>query len=127
MAKTGGVEMNKRTWVVPTTRLLFFINAGLWLILAATSILHMTQEYPGQMAMYTIIGVLMVGNAFAMFLSGWGLVCYPWLFYPLGLVVLLVNIPLTLTDEFGFFDLVTLVIDLALLALLVTQRKKFYQ
>jgi hypothetical protein len=121
------MEMDKRAWAVPITRFLFYINAGLWLILAANSILHMTQEYPGHMAMYAFLGVLMVGNAAAMLLCGWGLVRYPWLFYPLGLVVLLVNIPLTLTDEFGFFDLVTLIIDLALLALLVTQRKKFYQ
>ena len=42
-----------------------------------------------------------------------------------ALAVLLANIILTITDEFGLFDLITLVIDLAILVLLILSRSYY--
>jgi hypothetical protein len=105
---------------------LFFVNAGIWLILSAYTLLRLTAKYPGDQIAYVIIGVMMLGNAAAMLLSGWGLSQAPRLAFPFGFLVLLVNIPLTLTDEFGLVDLVTLILDLVLLGMLVVNRKRFY-
>ena len=112
--------------VVPVTQALFFINAGIWVVLGFDILLRMTPKYPDMQVAYLIIGVLMLGNAAAMLLSGWGLDRFPRLAFPFGILVLLVNIPLTVTDEFGVWDLITLAIDLALLGLMVANRKRFY-
>ncbi len=73
------------------------------------------------------IAILMFGNAGALLIAGlWlgRLSKWAWLF---ALAVLFVNILLTVTDEFGALDLITLVIDLAIVALLVGTRKTFWQ
>ncbi|MBP6470897.1 MAG: hypothetical protein KBE23_14785 [Chloroflexi bacterium] len=44
-----------------------------------------------------------------------------------ALAVLLVNIVLTVTDQFGLFDLLTLLLDLIILALLLAGRRQFLQ
>jgi hypothetical protein len=111
--------------IVPVIQGLFFINAGIWLVIAINTLLRMTLKYPDLILGYSIIGVLMLGNTAAMLLSGWGLDRFPRLAFPFGILVLLVNIPLTVTDEFGVSDLVTLLIDLALLGLMVVNRRLF--
>ena len=72
-----------------------------------------------------LIVVLMFGNAGAMLLSGWGLRRRNRWFYALALAVLCVNIILTFTDQVGIYDWITLIIDLAILAILVRMRKEF--
>ena len=113
--------------IVPVIQSLFFINTGIWIVLGINILLSMTQKYPDQTVAYIIIGVLMLGNAAAMLLSGWGLTRFPRLAFPFSILVLLVNIPLSVTDEFGAVDLITLLIDLVLLGLLVTNRRLFNQ
>jgi hypothetical protein len=78
----------------------------------------------GQPIMLLVIAVLMLGNAGAMVVAGAGLStrwrrpAYYW-----GLAVLAINIILTFRDQFGVFDLLTLLFDLALLGLLIAARK----
>ena len=79
----------------------------------------------GQQSAALIVGILMVGNAGAMLVSGIGLGKRSRLFYLFALGVLLVNLVLTVTDEFGLLDLLTGVLDLALLGLLITIRDRY--
>ncbi len=104
---------------------LFFINTGIWLVIGIFTLLRMTQKYPDLVVVYAIIGVLMLGNAAAMLVSGWGLSRFPRLAFPFGILLLLVNIPLSVSDELGAVDLITLAIDLLLLGLLVANRRLF--
>ena len=54
-----------------------------------------------------------------MALSAWGLGRGQTIFIYFALAVLLVNIILTFTDQFGLFDFLTLVIDVVLLELVI--------
>ena len=99
---------------------LFFLNALIWAILG---ILTLTSP---QQKIMLIIGIMMFGNAGAMLLSAWLLGKKRKAFYFFALAVLLVNILLTFTDQFGLPDLLTLLIDLILLTILLIKRKSFY-
>jgi hypothetical protein len=101
---------------------LFFANALIWLILGIASLVRLAS---GQGLTPVIIAVLMFGNAGAMLVSGLGIGTRQRRYFYLALAVLAVNILLTFTDQFGLLDFVTLVIDLALLALLVTSRAHY--
>ena len=72
-----------------------------------------------------LLGMLMVGNGAVLAAVGFGLNERPKLFYWLGLAVLAVNILLTFTDQFGFWDLATLLIDLVVFSLLISERKHY--
>ena len=69
-----------------------------------------------------MIGILMFGNAAAMLLAGLGLATRRRLAFYFAIFILLVNIILTLTDQFGALDLATLVIDAILLGILFASR-----
>jgi hypothetical protein len=69
----------------------------------------------------------MFGNMAAMLVCGIGIGTPNKLFYYLALFVLAVNIILTVTDEFGFFDFSTLLIDIVLLALVIVTRHRYAQ
>lgn len=72
-----------------------------------------------------IIAALMLGNAAAMWVSGYGLGKNRKIFYYFGIVVLFVNLVLTVTDQVGLIDWITLVIDLVLAGLFLATRKSY--
>lgn len=71
-----------------------------------------------------VVSLLMIGNAGAMLAAGIGIGRRRRLNYGFAFLVLAVNIVLTLTDQFGLLDVVTLVIDLILLGLLIGLMKQ---
>jgi hypothetical protein len=75
--------------------------------------------------MLGIMAMLMFVNAVVLIWIGWGIGKSQRLYYYFGLLVLAGNIFLTLTDEFGIFDLVTLIINASLLVLLIVTRSKY--
>lgn len=104
---------------------LFFLNALIWLGFGLYTLWGMAGRYPGHITVY-IIGILMLGNVGAMLLSGFLLGRQNnWFFY-FAIFVLVINIILTVTDQFGFFDFITLVIDLVLLGILISIRKQYF-
>lgn len=100
---------------------LFVINAAIWIAFGTSTLVRME----GQGVVAWVLAVLMFGNAGAMLLSGWGLAKQKGSFFYLAVAVLAVNIVLTITDEFGPFDLIVLLIDLALLVLLIETRARY--
>ena len=108
---------------VRAAQALLGVNAIIWLLFGVTSITRMTRQYPEQGTYYLIVGVLMFANVAAMLVSAW-LAGRPrkWGFF-LVLAVLLANILLTFTDQVGFFDIATLLLDLVILFLLFSQRR----
>jgi hypothetical protein len=107
-----------------TAQTLFFINAAIWLVFGFYTLFRMANRYPGHIMVY-IVGVLMLGNVTAMALCGFLLGKKNKWFFFLALFVLAANILLTFTDQFGFFDLATLVLDLVLFAILISIRKQY--
>ena len=72
-----------------------------------------------------VIAALIFGNAGAMLIAGIGIGRKNrWLYY-FGILVLLANIVLTFTDQFGWLDFVTLVFDVFLLGFIVFGRAHF--
>jgi len=68
---------------------------------------------------------LMFVNALLLIWIAWGIGTGNKLYYFFGILVLAGNIFLTFTDEFGLFDLLTLIVNIILLVLLIVTRSKY--
>jgi hypothetical protein len=110
---------------VRTAQILFFINAAIWLILGIASLLRMSQGQQGEYLVSSVMGILMFGNAGVMALCGILLGKQRRLFLYMTIGVLAINVLLTLTDQVGALDLITLTIDVILLGLLYLTRSNF--
>jgi hypothetical protein len=106
---------------VKIAQILFYLIGGIWLVLAAITFINRG----GMQSGYWLIALLMVGNGAALIMIGLGLRKYRRLFFRLGLALVAVNILLTFTDQFGLWDLLTLIIDLALFNVLILNRRHF--
>ncbi len=111
--------------ILKTTKALFYLNTAIWFLFGVTILGGIFGTLAVQGYVRVIIALLMFGNAAAMFLAGWGLGRDSRWFYILALMVIIVNIALTFTDQVGLLDWITLGIDLILLVLLVSFRKAF--
>ena len=108
---------------ITLAQVLFFLNTLIWIFFM---ILFLSdQASPGDPVSSWVIPTLMAGNALAMLACGVGLRKRNRLFYYLALVVIGVNLLLTVTDQVGLFDYITLLIDLVILVLLVAARGAF--
>lgn len=100
---------------VRAAQILFYLIGGIWLVLSLFTMVRGNW----------ILAVMMVGNGGVLVAVGLGLNKYRKLSFRLGIAVLAVNILLTFTDQFGYFDLATVLIDLGLFILLLINRKYY--
>jgi hypothetical protein len=117
--------MLKSPNVVTVSQLLLILNAAVWLVLGAWYLIPLFGEVGGPAISAWILTGLMLANALAMLLLAWGIVKRRRLVYYLALALILVNILLSVTDEFGPLDLVSLMLGLAILVLLVAGRRQY--
>jgi hypothetical protein len=108
---------------VQAAQFLFYINAAIWLLLGITTLVRLASGATDQTMTMWVVGILALSNGAAMLLAGIGIGKPNRLFFIFALAVLALNIILTFTDEFGILDLLTLLMDLVLLALLIVVRK----
>jgi lysylphosphatidylglycerol synthetase-like protein (DUF2156 family) len=108
---------------ITLAQVLFFLNAAVWIFFLVLFLSD--QAHPGNALSSLVIPILMGGNALAMLACGIGLGRRSRIFYYLSLAVMAVNILLTVTDQVGLFDYITLLLDLVILILLVAIRKGF--
>ncbi len=101
---------------------LLVLNAAIWLSFGTISLIRMKANTSLPDFVLLIIAVLMLGNAGAFLLSAWALRTRLRGAFWLTLTVLLVNIVLTFTDQFGWFDFATLLLDLIIFGLLLRDR-----
>jgi|PlaIllAssembly_1097288.scaffolds.fasta_scaffold599304_2 hypothetical protein len=104
----------------------FFFNAVIWTILGVYSILR-TAGKPDQSIMMLVIAILMFGNVGAFIFCGLTIGKKSRIFYLVCILVLAVNITLSITDEVGLLDLITLLVDLVILGFLLAGRKQLIQ
>lgn len=107
-------------------RLLFYANAAIWMPAAAITVVRAAGGTPEQRASAIALTVLMFANAVAMVLSALGLARRSRWFYLFAVAVVVVNLLLTWTDQVGWPDVVTGVLDLVLLGLLVVVRREYW-
>lgn len=125
------VPPEKTELAVRWAQILFYVNAAIWLAFGLLGLILPVEGNQASAMTRGIVAVMMFANAGTMALIGWALAKRPQhparlrLVYYLALVVLLVNIVLTVTDQFGLLDLLVLLVDLALLALLLFRRSAY--
>ncbi|MFZ2486536.1 MAG: hypothetical protein WAZ19_00310 [Anaerolineae bacterium] len=99
-------------------RVLFVINALVWLSFAFGMARRAGIADQEQAIGYTVVAVLLAGNAAAMLLAGWVLRWRSRLSFIFAAALLLVNLLLTFTDQVGLWDWLTAALDALMLALL---------
>ena len=120
------IEINKLPKPIQIIRILFYLNAAMWLVFGVISLVHLANSEAVYFMTMLVIAILMFGNVAALVVAGfvlkWPLKHWFWL----ATAVLLINIVLTFTDQVGFFDLITLLLDLLIMSLLITNREWFW-
>lgn len=100
-------------------RSLFYVSAALWVGLSLWSVARIEPWVGAQAVVRMVIAVLMLGNAALLAWFGWMVSRQPPRFLRLALLYVFLNLVLSITDEFGWFDFFSLVYNLVLLALCV--------
>ena len=120
------MQSETRLRTVRFTQWLFFFNACIWLVFAVNSIFRLVNSSNTPLIAIWVVTILMFGNAGTMLVTGlWLGQRSRWAFF-LALVVLFVNILLTFTDQVGFYDIVTVLLDFVILGLLLYDRKNYF-
>jgi hypothetical protein len=120
------VQEKKINWL-KVVQALLGLYALIWLSLAISNLLRLAGSSEQPPFVFVLVGVFMFGNAALLLISGWLLGKRHTAAYLLALAVLLVNIVLTFSDQFGTLDLLTLLFDLLILALLLWKRTWFFR
>ena len=110
---------------IKTAQALFLLNAVIWLVLAAVTLIRLSDGGAERAMTMLVVAVMMFGNVAAMLICGWGIGRGQKGFYYLAFAVVIVNIVLTFTDQFGLLDLITVIVDFVLLGFLIAARKRF--
>jgi hypothetical protein len=105
---------------IKVARALFYLMAVIWGIFGVASLLRGINTT--MLVAAVIVAILMFANAALYLWAGWGIGRQRVRFYNLGIALLAVNLLLTITDQMGIYDWITLVIDLAALILLFVIR-----
>ncbi len=102
-----------------TVRGLFYGSAALWVGLSFWSLARLGGWVGAQAVVMSVVAVLMLGNAALLAWFGWMAGGQPPRFLRLVLLYVSLNLVLSITDEFGWLDLFSLVYNLVLLAFCV--------
>lgn len=118
-------EIDQTPASVKAAQALFFLMGVIWIAFGIAALIRLVSSSTNPMITLWVVALLMFGNAGAFLFLGWGIGRQSKLFFYLGILVLAANIFLTFTDEFGLYDLLTLIIDLVLLVLLIVTRSRY--
>ena len=110
---------------VSAAQALFGLYAIIWLLFGIAGILRLATRTTTPTVTLWVVTLLMFGNVSAMLLAGWWLGKRSRRAFGFALAVLIVNLILTFTDQVGFFDILTALIDLGLLGLIIFDRKSY--
>lgn len=113
--------------LIQISKWMFWLNTAVWLTFGIWSMVRIGNGAPGGVMTLWIIAILMLGNVAAFLWCSWAVQKQASWYRFTIITVLAANILLTLTDQFGLFDFLTLLLDLVLLALvlLLHQRRGF--
>ncbi|MBK8419712.1 hypothetical protein [Candidatus Villigracilis saccharophilus] len=104
------------------TRSLFFLTAG---ILVVLSVLSLLRSFMGtDLRIYLVYSILMAADAACMFVCGLFLNRKIKLLFWFAFILLGLNILLTIFDQFGLVDLLFVLLNMATLASLIIFRRE---
>lgn len=104
---------------------LFMLIGFTWILFSINSTNRVLNSGDLPAWLIWVLSIMMFGNGLVLIAMSWGIWHQKRFFYWAGLAVLLLNIVLTFTDQFGFFDLITLIFDLGLFGFLIFTRKLY--
>jgi hypothetical protein len=107
-----------------TAQILLLINALVWIGVGISSLVDFPLEEAYAGLLWVLVG-LMFANALLFLAVAWGIGRGNRPLFWLGVAQVTVNLVLSVTDQVGFFDVLVLLLNAALLALLFAQRKQF--
>jgi len=115
------MENDQIKQMLKLARGLFFLNAAIWLVLA---VLGFIRTGTGTAGWHAILSALMIVNAVILAWFGLQIVSgRAWIFF-LAITYVAVNQVLTITDQFGWFDALILLLNLVLMGLLFVTRQQ---
>ena len=103
---------------------LFLFTAAILVVFGVGSFMRIN-ENPNQVVLYAIYALLMFGDAAFMLICAFLLQRKKKQIYRFAVIVLTLNIVLTIFDQFGFIDLLFLLLNLITLIVLFIARKEF--
>ena len=103
---------------------LIIINALVWLIFGVLALLGGTTE-PDQVNTMRMLSLFMFADAIILFFIFRGLIKKQSWTYTGGLIVLVANIVLSVSDEFGIADFILIFVSLSALIMLLTNKPIF--
>ncbi len=104
---------------------LFQLIAAIWLVFAVLTVLNIQAQLRVSPGLAWTLAIMMFANAGLLFWVGRGLARRSQRYYLLALSVLAANILLTITDDFGIYDAITLAIDIVLFVWLLITRSSY--
>jgi hypothetical protein len=107
------------TFLIRFRRILFSIIASFWLVTGTLAMLGIANLGFGSADAARVVGILMLGNCAALALAGWLSLRGHRLVDFAALAVVALNAILSVTDEIGILDVVSLLVNGALLVLLI--------
>lgn len=103
---------------------LFWLNAAVWLIFGVWSMARIGKGGGGTAVTLFIIALLLLGNMAAFLWCSWAIQKQA-AWYRFSIIAILsVNIILTVTDQFGLFDFLTLLLDLILVGIMLILQQR---
>ena len=109
------------TRMLKLTQILFFVNAIVWLTFAVLGVSRAISEAS---SLRWILSGLMVANAIMMTWFGLKIVCGQARIFFFAILYMALNVVLSVTDQFGWYDFGILLLNLIILGLIfVTEQK----
>jgi len=106
------------------TKLLFFVNAAVWLTFGGLSVFRFLDD---DSRMRLVYAALMIANAVVMLWFGVMVMTKRnWIFF-LAILYMAVNVVLSITDQFGWVDALILLLNLVIFGLLFITRQRMRQ
>jgi hypothetical protein len=121
--RTEVVDMKRYSLFI--VQFLFLLNGVLWLIFSFVGLFNAIDGVVAMLGPW-LLAIMMAGNGMVFLVLGiFSQRGWRWMYY-IALAFLAVNIILSFTDQFGFFDLFTMLVDIVLIPLLFINRKIYF-
>lgn len=121
---TEGTNKIKTPITMRVLQVLLVVNAAIWFVFGVLALLGGTTN-PDQVGIMRGLSLFMFGDAVVLFFILRGTIKKQNWTYTGGLIVLVINIVLSVTDEFGIADFVVIFASLAALIMLMTNKSIF--
>ena len=119
------MDTDQTSKMLKLTRYMFFLNAAVWLAFGVSSLLFRALD-GGSLARW-VITTMMIANAIVMIWLGVMIVSgRKWVFF-LAILYMVLNVVLSITDQFGWIDAIILLLNLVVLGMLFVTRQRMYQ